>query len=120
MDNNAAPLRFKRMSINSFISDLPNVINENFGKIVDFINSVYDFSKKKLHDITDIEASGTITANTVKAKNLVINGGITSDKLVIRIKDQTGNFVDIDLLELKNRIEALESKEPFIMYKEEE
>lgn len=115
----STPMKFKSITIKSFISDLPNVFNENFSKIADFINSIYDFAKKKLYNITDIEASGTITANTVKAKNLVINGGITSDKLVIRIKDQTGNFIDIDLFEMKNRIEALENKEPFIMYKEE-
>ena len=120
MANTATPMKFKSISIKSFISDLPNIFNENFSRIADFINSIYDFSKKKLHDITDIEVSGTVTANTVKAKNLVINGGITSDKLTIRVKDQTGAIVDIDLLDLKSRIEALENKEPFIMYKEEE
>ena len=57
MANTATPMKFKSISIKSFISDLPNVFNENFSRIADFINSIYDFSKKKLHDITDIEVS---------------------------------------------------------------
>lgn len=102
------PMKFKSITIKSFISDLPNVFNENFSKIADFINSIYDFTKKKLYNITDIEASGTITSNTVKAKNLVINGGIMSDKLIIKVRNKNGEIVDIDLLELKEIVDSLD------------
>lgn len=104
----STPMKFKSITIKSFISDLPNVFNENFSKIADFINSIYDFAKKKLYNITDIEASGTITSNTVKAKNLVISGGIMSDKLIIKGRNKNGEIVDIDLLELKEKVDSLD------------
>lgn len=111
MANTDTPMTFKKISIKSFISDLPNVFNENFSKIADFINSIYDFAKKKLQNISEIEVSGTVTANTVKAKNLLINGGITSDKLVIKVKDDDGTVTTINILELQRRVERLENPE---------
>lgn len=107
MANNITDMNFKNISIKSFISDLPNIFNENFMKITDFINSIYDFTKKKLHNLTDIDVSGTVTANTIKAKNLLINGGISSDRLVVRVKDEHNEYVEIDLLDLKNKVDAL-------------
>lgn len=101
-------MTFKSISIKSFISDLPNVFNVNFLKLADFINSVFDFAHKKLHNISDIEVTGTVTANTVKAKNLIIKGGINTSSLVITTKDAQGNPVTVDLMDVYNQLNNLE------------
>lgn len=101
-------ISFKSISIKSFISDLPNVFNANFLKIADFINSIYDFAHKKLHNITDAEVTGTITANTIKAKNLIIKGGIDTSNLIIRGTDANNNPITIDLTDIYNQLNRLE------------
>ncbi len=105
-------ISFKGISIKSFISDLPNIFNDNFKKIAEFINSIYDIAAKKLHNIVDIEISGTVTANTFKAKNIIssnvtINGNITLNNTIIKVKDQNNNIVDIDILDLKRQLSAI-------------
>ena len=102
-------MSFKGISIKSFISDLPNIFNDNFKKIADFINSIYDIAKRKLHDIADIEVSGTVTANTIKAKNIIagninMSGDIILGSTIIKVKDQDGNIINIDILELEKGV----------------
>lgn len=101
-------ITFKSISIKSFISDLPNVFNANFLKIADFINSIFDFAHRKLHNISDAEITGTVTANTVKAKNLIIKGGIDASSLIIRTTDDQGNPVNVDITNLYNQLNRLE------------
>lgn len=108
-DNNSK-MTFKSISIKSFISDLPNVFNANFLKIAEFINGIFDFTRRKLYNISDVEVDGTITTNTIKAKNLVIKGGIDASSLIVRTKDAKGNIVNIDLLDIYNRVNELENR----------
>lgn len=101
-------MTFKSISIKSFISDLPNVFNANFLKLADFINSVFDFAHRKLHNISDVEVTGTVTANTVKAKNLIIKGGIDASSLIIRTTNNQGEPANIDIVNLYNQLNRLE------------
>jgi hypothetical protein len=61
-----------------------------------------------LHNISDAEVTGTVTANTVKAKNLIIKGGIDASSLIIRTTDDQGNPVNIDITNLYNQLNRLE------------
>ena len=104
-------MSFKDISVKSFISDLPNIFNYNFKKISDFINNIYDIATKKLHDIADIEVSGTVTANTIKTKNAIVsnitvNGDITLHNRIIKVKDGN-NIIDVDILELKEYMDNI-------------
>lgn len=110
MADTATPMTFKKISIKSFMCDLPNVINGNFEKIVDFINSVYDFAKKKLHNLTDIEVSGSVTANTVKSKNFITSNMTVSNEMLlnnptIKVKDVDGTIVSVNLIDLVRQMQ---------------
>ena len=62
-----------------------------------------------MHDIADIEVSGTVTANTIKAKNIIagninMSGDIILGSTIIKVKDQDGNIINIDILELEKGV----------------
>jgi hypothetical protein len=109
-------MEFNTISIKSFICDLPRVINENFGKIKNFIESIYDSATGTLKaDTANIR--GQISANTVKSNNIEVNGAITIKKngdIIIEYKDPSTNLYNIinvarDIVELQNKVKALEN-----------
>ena len=106
-------MEFKSISIKSFISDLPRVFNENFKKVADFIDSIYESGKKKLK-ANELEIDGQITSNTLKATNAEINS-IKGNTIAILHKEQDGTISLLNLYEeiaeLKRRIVDLENNQ---------
>lgn len=109
-------MEFNTISIKSFICDLPRVINENFGKIKKFIESIYDSATNTLK-VNTANIQGQISANTVKSNNIEVNGAITIKKngdIIIEYKDPSTNLYNIinvarDIVELQNKVKALEN-----------
>lgn len=86
-----ACMEFKKLSIKNFIGDLPNIINANFEKVSNFINSIFNEDTDTLH-VKGAIIDNKVTANTVIANNLVIG--------------DNGNRVSI--AEIIERLEKLE------------
>lgn len=84
-------MEFKKLSIKNFIGDLPNIINANFEKVSNFINSIFNEDTDTLH-VKGAIIDNKVTTNTVIANNLVIG--------------DSGNRVSI--AEIIERLEKLE------------
>lgn len=115
-------MEFNTISIRSFISDLPRVFNENFNKIKNFIESIYDSATNTLKaDAANI--IGQISANTVKSNNIEVNGAVTvngaitikkNGDIIIEYRDSsTYNTINVarDIVELQNKVKALENNQ---------
>lgn len=83
---------FMKLSIKHFIGDVPNIINTNFEKVKNFVETVFDASTGTVKS-TNAEFAGKVKANSVVANNITIN-------------DERGN--QITFAELIERIELLE------------
>lgn len=109
-------MEFNVISIKSFISDMPRVINENFSKIKKFIESIYDFSTNTLL-ATAADIKGQLKANTVKANNIEVNGHIYVNKngsITIEYKDPSTNLYNVidvgkAITDLQKKVEILEN-----------
>ena len=85
-------MEFKKLSIKNFIGDLPNIINANFEKVSNFINSIFNEDTDTLH-VKGAIIENRVTANTIITNNLVIS-------------DSEGNKVSF--AEMIERLEKLE------------
>lgn len=86
-------INLDKISVKSFISDLPRVFNGNFTAIKNFLDNIFNSADRKM-TIDNISVNGTIDANSVTAQNLFIKTGSTK----------------ISIADLVKRIEDLESK----------
>lgn len=106
-------MEFKSISIKSFISDLPRVFNENFKKVADFIDTIYESGKEKLK-AKELEIKGQTTTNTLKANNAEIKS-VRGNKIEIQHKESDGTISLLDLYDeiadLKRRITDLENNQ---------
>lgn len=100
-------MEFLKLSVKHFIGDLPNIINTNFEKVKKFAENIFD-EKTETIKAVNAKLTGTITANSVEAKNLTVNDKngllITMAELVKRVED-----LDAANTELVKRVEKLES-----------
>lgn len=89
-----------KLSIKHFMGDIPRVINENFQKICDVLDKIFNEKDDLLHS-TNMEASGKIEANTVKANNIYID-----------IDGEDVSLADVvkELKKCKEEIEKLKSE----------